>query len=388
MQKRNILFTAITLSLIAALSAGAGALLSYTGRQTSAVSDSLISSSQEAEGGTVNSSDENETLYTLSGQTVHPDDADVVLFPERGLGIKYPKSWTDHRDCLADLLDEDGYCVDMTRPSLIQELSQMTEEELDTYDVTKSLDAMIPLMKIMWTDSSATEETLRKSYSDRYDTIEKLVSTGEKQCFLLTNSSDVLKDRADWTEEDRALFQELKNEIGQIKDWLVLFPVVEEQQSVVDSTAMQQFSGKTADGKDMDASAFENYDLTMVNVWTTWCSSCVAEMPELESLYHNLPDNVNFISVCLDGDESAEAMNKVLEKNKAEFPTVIGNNTLRDKVFKDVIAYPTTFFVDRNGNVVGDLVEGAYSESDYQNEISTRLNSLPKTQNSGTDAAS
>lgn len=141
---------------------------------------------------------------------------------------------------------------------------------------------------------------------------------------------------------------------------------------------MSDFSARTLSGSTFTQENLTPYDLTMVNIWTTWCGYCIAEMPELQKVYKNLPKNVNMISICCDADSETDSANEILDKNNCTFETLIPDDKLTDSILNQVSGYPTTIFVDKNGNVVGNVQLGAPSAGDdvseaYLNLINQRL---------------
>ena len=117
----------------------------------------------------------------------------------------------------------------------------------------------------------------------------------------------------------------------------------------------------------------------MVNIWTTWCGVCVEEMPYLEKLHKKLPDNVNIISICGDANDEKELAQQILDKNEITFQTLIGNDSLQESILKYVSGFPTTVFVDKNGNIVGDIQMGAPGDDiveGYQTLIEKRLSEI------------
>ena len=110
---------------------------------------------------------------------------------------------------------------------------------------------------------------------------------------------------------------------------------------------------------------FAGYDLTMVNVWTTWCGYCVQEMPELAKLKDMLPENVNLITICDDASTEIELAYSILEKSGAtNFQTLIGTQELYDQFLYQVQVLPTTFFLDSEGKPVGEPLPGVPSLED------------------------
>lgn len=143
---------------------------------------------------------------------------------------------------------------------------------------------------------------------------------------------------------------------------------------------MTEFSAATLDGGTFTQDDLADYDLTMVNVWTTWCGYCVTEMPELQKLYEALPDNVNLISVCCDADTDSDTALLIMKDNGCAFAALIPDDALNSSLVSRVSGFPTTFFVDSEGNMVGAAQVGVPSLNNaaeaYMTLINDRLASL------------
>lgn len=123
---------------------------------------------------------------------------------------------------------------------------------------------------------------------------------------------------------------------------------------------MKDFSATTLDGGTFTNEDLAKYDLTMVNIWTTWCTSCIEEMPDLQELYAGmLPDNVNLITICGDASEESALAKEILEKLGCTIPTLIPDEKLIDSLMWEIRAWPTTIFVDSEGNMIGEEQIGA-----------------------------
>lgn len=106
---------------------------------------------------------------------------------------------------------------------------------------------------------------------------------------------------------------------------------------------------------------FADYDLTMVNVWATWCGYCVDEMPEFTELKDRLPENANLITICTDAHIETGLTLEILASVNANFQTLILTQEMVDQLIDSVYAFPTTFFVDSEGKVVGEPIVGVPS---------------------------
>jgi len=136
-----------------------------------------------------------------------------------------------------------------------------------------------------------------------------------------------------------------------------------------------QFDSKTTNGEKIDSSIFKDNKLTMINVWATYCSACIKEMPDLQALYEEYKDkDVNIIGVVADANnaDKVQLAQKILKGSGVTFDNILPSDTLRDSLLNDVNTYPTTIFVDSNGNVVGQPILGA-STAAYEREINKLL---------------
>ena len=130
-------------------------------------------------------------------------------------------------------------------------------------------------------------------------------------------------------------------------------------------TGLTSFSTYDMQMQPVTEEIFAPYDLTMVNIWTTWCPYCVREMPELAKLKDMLPENVNLISICDDASTEIELAYNILQQTGAtNFQTLIGTQEIYDQFVYQADVIPTTFFLDSKGNPVGKPLLGVPSLDD------------------------
>lgn len=125
-----------------------------------------------------------------------------------------------------------------------------------------------------------------------------------------------------------------------------------------------EFTTNDIDGNEVTQSIFANKDLTVVNIWGTFCGPCINEMPELGAWEKELPDNVQIVGLIVDisstDDETQIAAAKqITEKADAGFVNLIGGNGAFDELIGSIVGVPTTIFVDKSGNIVGEIIVGA-----------------------------
>ena len=136
-----------------------------------------------------------------------------------------------------------------------------------------------------------------------------------------------------------------------------------------DDGSMQKFPA--FEGKDLDGNTVKSDELfsgnavTVVNFWFTTCNPCVGELSELDALNKELAEKggslIGVNTFTLDGDEAAISEAKdVLAKKGATYQNVyFDSDGEAGKFVENVFAYPTTYVVDRNGNIVGEPIVGA-----------------------------
>lgn len=140
------------------------------------------------------------------------------------------------------------------------------------------------------------------------------------------------------------------------------------------------------DGNKVTKEIFSNEELTLINVWTTWCGPCVGEMPELEALskeYESNNSNVAIKGLVVEVDktdmrtglsnEEKNLVKDIMKKSDATYQQLTVSEELKKTDFKRVMEFPTTYFVDKKGNFVGEKVVGANSKEDWKKIIDERL---------------
>lgn len=130
---------------------------------------------------------------------------------------------------------------------------------------------------------------------------------------------------------------------------------------------LMNFTTQDMDGNEVTQDIFSAYDLTMVNVWATWCGFCVDEMPELAKLKDMLPENVNLITICDDADVETDLTRQILEASGANFQTLVVSDEMRDDFMSQIYAFPTTYFMDSEGVALVEPIQGVPSLDDAAN---------------------
>jgi len=141
-----------------------------------------------------------------------------------------------------------------------------------------------------------------------------------------------------------------------------------------------EFYAESLDGGAATQGVFAAADLTVVNIWATYCGPCKAEMPVLAKLDEEL-DNVQVLGIVLDcvkqdGTPDPDQVQVAIELAEAAgvtYTNLILNMELAKLGVASVESVPATLFVDKQGNLVGQGIYGAMDEATWREVIAQRL---------------
>ena len=223
----------------------------------------------------------------------------------------------------------------------------------------------------MAADKGMTMQEDGKNYGDfLLDTVEaaKEQFTDKEYAWLKESATEISNIENRLTE----LEEKYPEIIQKSMDGDMSMPAGSDTSNPPDDGSMQKFPA--FEGKDLDGNTVKSDELfsanavTVVNFWFTTCNPCVGELSELESLHQELTKKgggvVGINSFTLGGDEAAISEAKsVLSKKGVTYPNVyFPAQGEAGKFVENVFAYPTTYVVDRSGNIVGDPIVGAITD--------------------------
>ena len=172
----------------------------------------------------------------------------------------------------------------------------------------------------------------------------------------------------EWLKESATEISEIENKLTELENQ---YPEIlnEETDANGDVQKFPSFEGKDLDGNTVKSDElFSGNAVTVVNFWFTTCSPCVGELAELDALNKELAEKggslIGVNTFTLDGDEAAISEAKdVLAKKGATYQNVyFDSDGEAGKFTANIFAYPTTYVVDRSGNIVGEPIVGAITE--------------------------
>ena len=223
----------------------------------------------------------------------------------------------------------------------------------------------------MAADKGMTMQEDGKNYGDfLLDTVEsaKEQFTDKEYEWLKESATEISNIENRLTELEEKYPEIMQNSM----DGDMSMPAGSDMSTPPDDGSMQKFPA--FEGKDLDGNTVKSDELfsanavTVVNFWFTTCNPCVGELSELDALNKELAEKggslIGVNTFTLDGDETAISEAKdVLAKKGATYQNVyFDSDGEAGKFTTNIFAYPTTYVVDRSGNIVGEPIVGAITE--------------------------
>jgi thiol-disulfide isomerase/thioredoxin len=135
------------------------------------------------------------------------------------------------------------------------------------------------------------------------------------------------------------------------------------------------FESQDIYGNPVSSDIFSKADVTVVNIWGTFCDPCIGELPHLEEWRQNMPDNVQIIGIVCNSyeadDRGAQDAQFLVEQAGVKYTNIITGSDMYD-LMSQFEYVPTTILVDREGNRIGEPITGAYVDA-YKKAVSDYL---------------
>lgn len=163
-------------------------------------------------------------------------------------------------------------------------------------------------------------------------------------------------------------------------------PVAEQAQKESSSANIGEFETTDLEKNKVTQEVFRENDLTMVNMFSSTCNPCMEELPYLAELAKEYKDKkVGILGVDIDMDskgkpdeESREIVSKILKDKKSEMKVIFLDENLINTLLKKTDALPYTFFVNKNGDIVGEEYLGSRSKEEWANVIDKEFDKISK----------
>ena len=256
-------------------------------------------------------------------------------------------------------------------PKTAEEALALHKELLERENALLSENAELWEKVFMAADKGMTMQEDGKNYGDfLLDTVEaaKEQFTDKEYAWLKESATEISNIENKLTELENKYPEIMQESI----DGDMSVPAGSDMTNPPDDGSMQKFPA--FEGKDLDGNPVKSDELfsanavTVVNFWFTTCNPCVGELSELDALNKELAKKggalIGVNTFTLDGDEAAISEAKdVLAKKGVTYQNVyFASDGEAGKFTTNIFAYPTTYVVDRNGNIVGDPIVGAITE--------------------------
>ena len=238
-------------------------------------------------------------------------------------------------------------------PTSVHETATEAQSQKTVQDYLDEENAILAQDKELWEkvfasmSKNVSDDTLSSNYGD-----------------VLLAAVEGIKDEL--SEEEYQTLKGHAQKIHDLEEEISALPTEEAapSQAAAGENAFPQFEGKDLDGNPVDSSLFANNAFTVINFWFSGCKPCVGEMKELEELSKTIREQggelIGVNTETLDGNADAIATAKKIRESKGvTYRNIYFDSSSEAAKFAlNIMAFPTTYVFDRNGNVVGEPLLG------------------------------
>lgn len=244
------------------------------------------------------------------------------------------------------------------------------------------------------TDLYNQEQQVFDDHKDIWDKVfnsmDKSSTTGNSDyADFLAEAVENIKDsfsaeELDTLTNDIEVIRGLEKDIAEIQDKISATDssAASDSGADTDSSAFKNISGTDFDGNKIDESLFSNNAVTVLNFWFSGCKPCVAELSKLNELNEAIKSMggqvIGVNTETFDGNETAiEEAKSILESQGAEYRNVcFDSDSDAAQYASNIMAFPTTILVDRNGNIVGEPMLGGIDEQENYDQLMEQIQSV------------
>ena len=197
-----------------------------------------------------------------------------------------------------------------------------------------------------------------------------------------SNKTSFTDDELKTLTDDIESIRKIDEEIAEIEQKNSLSDNSSQESNSESASVFSNFSGQDFDGNTVDSSLFSGNAVTVVNFWFTGCKPCVAELSKLNELNDTIRSmGGEVIGINTETfDENKDAIKEaasVLESQGAKYRNIsIDSSSAAGKYASEIMAFPTTILVDRNGNIVGDPMLGGIDNKDNYDALMEQIQSV------------
>lgn len=197
-----------------------------------------------------------------------------------------------------------------------------------------------------------------------------------------SNKESFTDDEYQTLTSDIETIRKIEEQIAELENQAAGSDTLDQKNDAAEASPFKNFSGQDLDGNSVDDSLFSGNAVTVVNFWFTGCKPCVAELSALNDLNEALKEMggevVGINTETFDGNEDAiKEAKEILESQGADYRNLsISSDSDAGKYASEIMAFPTTILVDRNGNIVGDPMLGGIDNTDNYNSLMEQIQAV------------
>ena len=197
-----------------------------------------------------------------------------------------------------------------------------------------------------------------------------------------SNKESFTDDEYQTLTSDIEAIRKIEEQIAELGNQTAGSDTSDQKNDAGEASPFKNFSGQDLDGNSVDDSLFSGNAVTVVNFWFTGCKPCVAELSALNDLNEALKEMggevIGINTETFDGNEDAiKEAKEVLESQGADYRNLsISSDSDAGKYASEIMAFPTTILVDRNGNIVGDPMLGGIDNTDNYNSLMEQIQAV------------
>ena len=197
-----------------------------------------------------------------------------------------------------------------------------------------------------------------------------------------SNKDSFTDDELKILTDDIETIRKIEEQITEIEKKNTASDNTSQENNSTDVSPFKNFSGKDFDGNSVDESLFSKNAVTVVNFWFSGCKPCVSELSKLNELNEAIKsmggEVVGINTDTFDDNETTiKEAEAILKKQGAKYRNLsIDSTSDAGKYASDIMAFPTTILVDRNGNIVGDPMLGGIDNQDNYDTLMKQIQSV------------
>ncbi|MGP1438827.1 MAG: TlpA family protein disulfide reductase [Treponema sp.] len=317
-----------------------------------------------------------------------------MSYTEIGFKVQMPQEISSKKDNISvhAIGDEDDETFPIYKGYLYRYISDATNKGYDDIVADESLtdeqkrekikEEIVPKIKDIF-----ALVTLRTPLITEENPVEKILNTDDITVLRKTDeytqvvAFDEGVDLAMLSDDEKAQYQGLIAISKKITEGAKVANPMPRKASLQTLTGLK-FKTTDLNGKEVTQEIFKKADITMVNIWATWCPPCKAELPDIGKLEKKYREKgCAVVAICSDvtdeDDSALEEAKEIIKDSECDF-VVLKKNASLDAIYNNIQAYPTTLFFNKNGDIIGSVIVGGRSEEAFAKAFDSLLAKIKK----------